>query len=474
MGRVLGGRRLSHDTDASTSIERQGESIEHWAMAHGHTVVAMTQDTDVSGSVAPHDRDDLGPWLTDRARLAQWDILCVAKLDRLTRSVRHFDDLRIWADEHGKTIASVAESLDLSTSTGRMFANLLAMFAQFERERMSERRADASRKLYSRGGYNGGSSLPWGYRTIRQNGRLELELDPDEVADINEIVDDVLAGKAVTAVARAHGINPTTLLRRLRSPVLKGFVIYDDDIVRDADGLPVLRDPVIPAATWSRLQAKLSANSAGAGVPHNGNWLLHVVYCDACKRPMYLTKTRNSRGRRYRYYRHEREVCRIRVNGDSLEAQVHDLVMLAFRGQYVPEVIEVAAEDHTAELARIDEAIADWEARAVAGDAAASVMRILDGLHAKRTALLSQELKTEARQEVVMTDELLTDRWTSLTTDDDRGMLLRLLNVRIMASKAGPARTRIRLQQGSRNWADVAREWTDADVEQFEAGSETA
>ena len=209
-------------------------------------------------------------------------------------------------------------------------------------------------------------------------------------------------------------------------------------------------------------------------MPHNGNWLLHVVYCDACKRPMYLTKTRNSRGRRYRYYRHEREVCRIRVNGDSLEAQVHDLVMLAFRGQYVPEVIEVAAEDHTAELARIDEAIADWEARAVAGDAAASVMRILDGLHAKRTALLSQELKTEARQEVVMTDELLTDRWTSLTTDDDRGMLLRLLNVRIMASKAGPARTRIRLQQGSRNWADLAREWTPADVEKFEAEPDIA
>jgi len=102
-------------------------------MAHGHTVVALTQDTDESGSIAPQDRDDLGPWLTDRAKLAQWDILCVAKLDRLTRSVRHFDDLRIWADEHGKTIASVAESLDLSTSTGRMFANLFAMFAQFER-----------------------------------------------------------------------------------------------------------------------------------------------------------------------------------------------------------------------------------------------------------------------------------------------------------------------------------------------------
>jgi len=51
MGRVLGVRRLSHDTDASTSIERQGESIELWAMAHQHTVVAMTEDTEASEPV---------------------------------------------------------------------------------------------------------------------------------------------------------------------------------------------------------------------------------------------------------------------------------------------------------------------------------------------------------------------------------------------------------------------------------------
>ena len=53
MGRVLGARRLSHDTDASTSIERQGESIDAGPGRMPHTVVAITEDTDVSGSVAP-------------------------------------------------------------------------------------------------------------------------------------------------------------------------------------------------------------------------------------------------------------------------------------------------------------------------------------------------------------------------------------------------------------------------------------
>ena len=140
-----------------------------------------------------------------------------------------------------------------------------------------------------------------------------------------------------------------------------------------------------------------------------------------------------------------------------------------FDGTYVPEVIEIPAEDHTAELEKIDTAIADWEARAIGGDTAESVARILDGLHAKRRVLIDAGVRTEARREVRITEELMTDRWLSLETDHERGALLRSMGIRIMARKAGPAQTRIRLQQGSRHWADVAREWTDEDVEHSRA-----
>ena len=68
----------------------------------------------------------------------------------------------------------------------------------------------------------------------------------------------------------------------------------------------------------------------------------------------------------------------------------------------------------------------------------------------------------------------MTDRWLSLETDHERGALLRSMRIRIMARKASPGKVRIRLQQGDKHWADVVREWTDADIEQFEAGSETA
>jgi hypothetical protein len=62
------------------------------------------------------------------------------------------------------------------------------------------------------------------------------------------------------------------------------------------------------------------------------------------------------------------------------------------------------------------------------------------------------------------TTELITDRWLSLTSDHDRGALLRSMRIRIMARKASPGKVRIRLQQGDKHWTDVVSEWTDEDV----------
>ena len=117
-----------------------------------------------------------------------------------------------------------------------------------------------------------------------------------------------------------------------------------------------------------------------------------------------------------------------------------------------------------AQLAKLDDAIADWEARAVGGRRRRVSNAHPRRLYAKRKALLSQPLKTEARKETRWTAELLTDRWLSLETDHERGALLRSLGIRIMARKAGPDQTRIRLQQGDKHWPDIVREWTDEDV----------
>src|SRR5690348_3894785 len=116
MAKVLGAARLSHDTDASTSIERQREDIQRRVHADRGTLVGITEDTDVSGSISPFERADLGPWLTDPKLIAKWDTLMVAKLDRLSRSVLDFGELLKWCKANGKNIVTLDGEVNTDTA----------------------------------------------------------------------------------------------------------------------------------------------------------------------------------------------------------------------------------------------------------------------------------------------------------------------------------------------------------------------
>ena len=175
--RVLGAVRLSKMRDESTSPERQQAQVEAWAKLHGHTVTAITEDTDVSGRVPATQRPGLGPWLTDPALSSQWDVLVAAKMDRITRSVADLCDLIEFCDKHSKILVSVSESFDLSTPAGRMVAHILASVAQFERERIGERRAEAAMILQKVARWQGGR-FPFGYRPERDGNGWLLSTRP--------------------------------------------------------------------------------------------------------------------------------------------------------------------------------------------------------------------------------------------------------------------------------------------------------
>lgn len=67
------------------------------------------------------------------------DVLCVYKIDRLARSMSHF--VRIFEQLRAKKVGfkSLTESIETETPQGRMFLQLLGVFAEFERELIRER-----------------------------------------------------------------------------------------------------------------------------------------------------------------------------------------------------------------------------------------------------------------------------------------------------------------------------------------------
>lgn len=67
------------------------------------------------------------------------DVLVVYKLDRLARSMSHFVRVFEALRNRGAGFKSLTESVDTLTPQGRMFLQLLGVFAEFERELIRER-----------------------------------------------------------------------------------------------------------------------------------------------------------------------------------------------------------------------------------------------------------------------------------------------------------------------------------------------
>lgn len=83
---------------------------------------------------------------TDRIELAKLlsqirkdDIVVVYKLDRLGRSLKHLLEVVAQLNEKKVGIQSINDAIDTTTPQGRLFFNISACFAEFERDLIRER-----------------------------------------------------------------------------------------------------------------------------------------------------------------------------------------------------------------------------------------------------------------------------------------------------------------------------------------------
>ena len=107
----------------------------------------------------------------------------IAKLDRLTRSVKDLCDLLELFDKKSVALVSVAESLDTASAAGRLVITIMGAVSQWEREAIGERTRDALRHKKSNGECVG--NILYGYR-LAKDGKL-LEPEPKEQAVVAAI-----------------------------------------------------------------------------------------------------------------------------------------------------------------------------------------------------------------------------------------------------------------------------------------------
>src|SRR5690606_24091542 len=171
----LGGVRISRLTDDTTSPARQRADLERQP---GAAYVYIAEDLDVSASKhSPFARPDIGPWLTEPEKVAQYDQAVIWKIDRFYRSAKDMRDMLSWADEHGKRLIFQKDNLvyepnasGISKANNDASTTLVAAFAEIESMYTSGRVRSLNTYLRENKSWGGGL-LPLVYEVPNEGGR---------------------------------------------------------------------------------------------------------------------------------------------------------------------------------------------------------------------------------------------------------------------------------------------------------------
>lgn len=87
--------------------------------------------------------------------IREGDVLVVAKLDRLARSMRDLIEIVGRIEAKGAALRILNMNLDTGTPTGRLMLNVLGSVAEFERSMMLERQREGISKAKAEGKYKG-------------------------------------------------------------------------------------------------------------------------------------------------------------------------------------------------------------------------------------------------------------------------------------------------------------------------------
>src|SRR5437763_2849023 len=159
--KTIGYVRVSTDkqADRGVSLEAQAEKIRAMAVVHNAELVEIIVD---GGESAKRLNRPGMARLLALVDAGEVQAVIIAKLDRLTRSVKDLCTLLERFERRGVALVSVAESLDTGSAAGRLVINIMTAVSQWEREAIGERTRDALSHKRRKGERVG--KLRYGYR----------------------------------------------------------------------------------------------------------------------------------------------------------------------------------------------------------------------------------------------------------------------------------------------------------------------
>lgn len=170
MKRAIAYCRVSTDKQADGGVSLEAQDAKVRAMATVHDAELVDVIVDAGASAKSLDRPGMARLLA-LVDAGAVDLVIIAKLDRLTRSVKDLSELLERFTRRGVALVSVSESLDTASAAGRLVLNIMMSVSQWERETIGERTADAMAHKKANGERVG--TVSFGFSVAADGVRLE-------------------------------------------------------------------------------------------------------------------------------------------------------------------------------------------------------------------------------------------------------------------------------------------------------------
>lgn len=261
------------------SIDEQKERLEAFCTAKGWSKPTMFIDPGFSGGNL--DRPALRNLLEDVKR-GKFSVVVVYKLDRLSRSQK--DTLYLIEDVFNKynvSFVSICENFDTGTPFGKAMIGILSVFAQLEKDQITERFTMGRIGRAKNGLFHGGGNAPFGY--TYSDGHLAV--NEFEAVQVREVFERFLNGESIHAIQHAMDEKyggwsaHTRVYNILKNSVYIGMVKFGG-VEYDGEHEPII-DPV-RFYEAQRLMSEHKADNAQK-TPFRANFLLSgLVVCGNC------------------------------------------------------------------------------------------------------------------------------------------------------------------------------------------------
>lgn len=265
--------------DEGYSIPLQKERLIAYCKAKGWVVAGLFIDPGHSGSSL--DRPGLVN-LMEGIAAGKFDVVLVYKLDRLSRSQK--DTLYLIEDvfmANGVDFVSMQESFDTTTIYGRAMVGILSVFAQMERETITERTMMGRTGRAEEGLWHGGGTDPIGYDYVDG----ELVVNEPEAEQVRMVYGFFADGFSVTEISRRmdgyhtkHGdwSHTSTVGNVLDNPLYAGTVHFDGVQSRGR------HTAIVPKDVDRRVKARRARQKRAEASGDSAFLLTGVIYCASC------------------------------------------------------------------------------------------------------------------------------------------------------------------------------------------------